>query len=196
MRRSWAPGSRQVRACAGGCWAPEHRTLEVVLHDAEGKPGRVLPMTPEPGGCFGAVLEGAGAGVRYKLRVDGEGPFPDPWSRSQPQGVHGPSEVVVPDFAWTDAGWKGPDPEALVLYEVHVGTATPEGTFEALIPRLKELRELGVNALELMPLASFPGTRNWGYDGVELFAPPHVLRRPRGAAPAGRRGARARARAC
>ncbi|HLL00738.1 MAG TPA: malto-oligosyltrehalose trehalohydrolase [Myxococcaceae bacterium] len=161
-------------------WAPEHRTLEVVLHDAEGKPGRVLPMTAEAGGYFGAVLEGQGAGVRYKLRVDGEGPFPDPWSRSQPQGVHGPSEVVVPDFAWTDTGWKGPDPEALIPYEVHVGTATPEGTFDALIPRLKELRELGINALELMPLASFPGTRNWGYDGVDLFAPSHVYGGPEG----------------
>jgi len=161
-------------------WAPEHRSVEVVLHDPEGQPGRVLPMTAEPGGCFGAVLEGAGAGVRYKLRVDGEGPFPDPWSRSQPQGVHGPSEVVVPDFAWTDAGWKGPEPDALVLYEVHVGTATPEGTFQALIPKLQGLRELGVNTLELMPLASFPGSRNWGYDGVELFAPQHTYGGPTG----------------
>ncbi|MDC0711140.1 malto-oligosyltrehalose trehalohydrolase [Stigmatella sp. ncwal1] len=159
-------------------WAPEHHQVEVVLHDAEGKPGRVLPMASEPQGYFHAVLEGAGVGVRYKLRVDGQGPFPDPWSRSQPQGVHGPSEVVVSDFAWTDADWKGPDPEALVLYEVHVGTATPEGTFEALIPRLKAIRELGVTALELMPLASFPGTRNWGYDGVDLFAPHHTYGRP------------------
>jgi maltooligosyltrehalose trehalohydrolase len=174
---AWVEAGPRVR---WRVWAPEHRTLEVVLHDAEGKPGRVLPMIPEPEGCFGAVLEGAGAGVRYKLRVDGEGPFPDPWSRSQPQGVHGPSEVVVPDFAWTDAGWKGPDPDALVPYEVHVGTATPEGTFEALIPRLKGLRELGVTALELMPVASFPGTRNWGYDGVDLFAPAHVYGGPEG----------------
>ncbi|SEM34697.1 maltooligosyl trehalose hydrolase [Stigmatella aurantiaca] len=159
-------------------WAPGHQKLEVVLHDAEGKAGQVLPMAPEPGGYFTAVLESAGAGVRYKLRVDGEGPFPDPWSRSQPQGVHGPSEVIVPDFAWTDAGWKGPDPEALVIYEVHVGTATPEGTYEALIPKLKGWRELGITALELMPLASFPGARNWGYDGVDLFAPHHTYGRP------------------
>jgi maltooligosyltrehalose trehalohydrolase len=152
----------------------------VVLHDNEGKPGRVLPMTAEPGGYFSAMLEGSGAGVRYKVRVDGEGPFPDPWSRSQPQGVHGPSEVVVPDFTWTDAGWKGPDPDALVIYEVHVGTATPEGTFEALIPKLQGLRELGVTALELLPLASFPGSRNWGYDGVDLFAPHHTYGGPSG----------------
>jgi maltooligosyltrehalose trehalohydrolase len=174
---AWVEQGQRVR---WRVWAPSHRSVEVVLHDSEGKPGRVLPMTAEPGGCFGAVLEGAGAGVRYKLRVDGEGPFPDPWSRSQPLGVHGPSEVVVPDFGWTDADWKGPDPDALVIYEVHVGTATPEGTFEALIPKLQGLSELGVTALELMPLASFPGSRNWGYDGVDLFAPAHVYGGPTG----------------
>ncbi len=174
---AWVEAGPQVR---WRVWAPGHRALEVVLHDAQGQPGRVLPMAPEPGGCFGAVLEGAGAGVRYKLRVDGEGPFPDPWSRSQPAGVHGPSEVVVEDFPWTDVAWRGADPEALVFYEVHVGTATPEGTFEALIPRLPGLRELGVTALELMPVASFPGTRNWGYDGVDLFAPSHVYGGPSG----------------
>jgi maltooligosyltrehalose trehalohydrolase len=136
-------------------------------------------MKEELPGFFSATLGGVGAGVRYKLRVDGEGPFPDPWSRSQPEGVHGPSEVVVADFEWTDAGWRGVA-EDLVIYEVHVGTATPEGTFEALIPRLKELRALGVNTLELMPLASFPGTRNWGYDGVDLFAPQATYGGPRG----------------
>lgn len=177
---AWVEAGPRVR---WRVWAPGHREVQVVLHDAEGKPGKVLPMTPEPGGFFGAVLEGAGSGVRYKLRVDGEGPFPDPWSHSQPQGVHGPSEVVVPDFAWTDTGWKGLEPEGLVIYELHVGTATPQGTFEALIPKLPGLRGLGVTALELMPLASFPGARNWGYDGVALFAPhpayggPHGLRR-------------------
>ncbi|WP_164017885.1 malto-oligosyltrehalose trehalohydrolase [Pyxidicoccus trucidator] len=173
-------------------WAPGHQRLEVVIHDARGQPGRIVPMTPEPnagsnegsdagsGDCFGAVLEGHGAGTLYKLRVDGEGPFPDPWSRSQPLGVHGPSEVVVPDFEWTDAAWKGVEPEALVIYEVHVGTATPEGTFEALIPRLPGLKELGVTALELMPVAAFPGVRNWGYDGVDLFAPLHAYGGPEG----------------
>ncbi|WNG33052.1 malto-oligosyltrehalose trehalohydrolase [Archangium violaceum] len=152
-------------------WAPGHKKVEVVLHGKDGRPGTSLPMQDEGGGFFSTTLAGEGAGVRYKLRVDGEGPFPDPWSRSQPDGVHGPSEVVVPDFAWTDAGWKGPDPEAQVIYEVHVGTATPEGTFEAFIPRLRALKELGITTVELMPLASFPGVRNWGYDGVDLFAP-------------------------
>ncbi|PTL79843.1 malto-oligosyltrehalose trehalohydrolase [Vitiosangium sp. GDMCC 1.1324] len=152
-------------------WAPGHQKVEVVLQGRDGRPGASLPLTDEGGGFFSAALAGEGPGVRYMLRVDGKGPFPDPWSRSQPDGVHGPSEVVVPDFTWTDAGWTGPDPEAQVLYEVHVGTATPEGTFEALIPRLRSLQELGVTTLELMPLASFPGARNWGYDGVDLFAP-------------------------
>ncbi len=174
---AWVEDGARVR---WRVWAPGHKSLEVVLFGADGKPGRALPMAAEPGDCFGAVLEGGGAGVRYKLRVDGEGPFPDPWSRSQPEGVHGPSEVVVADFAWTDAGWKGVEPDALVVYEVHVGTATPEGTFEALIPRLPELRALGVNALELMPLASFPGSRNWGYDGVDLFAPSAAYGGPQG----------------
>ena len=161
-------------------WAPGHQKLEVVIHDARGQPGRIVPLTPEPGDCFGGVLEGHGAGTFYKLRVDGEGPFPDPWSRSQPMGVHGPSQVVVPDFEWTDAGWKGVEPESLVIYEVHVGTATPEGTFEALIPRLPGIKELGVTALEIMPVAAFPGVRNWGYDGVDLFAPLHAYGGPEG----------------
>ncbi|MBF5040957.1 malto-oligosyltrehalose trehalohydrolase [Aggregicoccus sp. 17bor-14] len=160
-------------------WAPGHQKVEVVLHGADGKAVLKLPMRPEgtkdagagAAGYFYAELAGGQPGQLYKLEVDGLGPFPDPWSRSQPMGVHGPSQVVTADFAWTDAGWKGLPADALVIYEVHVGTATPEGTFQALIPRLAALRSLGVNTLELMPLASFPGKHNWGYDGVELFAP-------------------------
>jgi maltooligosyltrehalose trehalohydrolase len=161
-------------------WAPGHQKLEVVLHGPQGQAGDTLPMTRESGDFFTATLAGQGAGVRYKLRVDGEGPFPDPWSRSQPEGVHGPSEVVVPDFAWTDGGWKGVDPKSQVIYEIHVGTATPEGTFDALIPRLRSLQELGVTTLELLPLASAPGARNWGYDGVSFFAPAAVYGGPEG----------------
>ncbi|XXF78689.1 malto-oligosyltrehalose trehalohydrolase [Myxococcaceae bacterium GXIMD 01537] len=174
---AWVEAGPRVR---WRVWAPGHEAVEVVVYGPDDRPRRTVPLAPEPGGCFGGVLEGAGVGVRYKLSVDGEGPFPDPWSRSQPLGVHGPSEVEVPDFPWTDAAWKGVAPEALVLYEVHVGTATPEGTFEALIPRLADLRALGVTALELMPVASFPGARNWGYDGVDLFAPAAVYGGPRG----------------
>ena len=149
-------------------WAPGHEKVDVVLHDASGKAVLKRPMRSEgaQSGYFYAELPGGHLGQLYKLEVDGLGPFPDPWSRSQPQGVHGPSQVVAADFAWTDAGWRGLKADALVIYEVHVGTATPEGTFQALIPKLKGLKELGINTLELMPLASFPGARNWGYDGV------------------------------
>jgi maltooligosyltrehalose trehalohydrolase len=138
-------------------WAPGHLTVEVVLPDRPRESFHLVwEATP---GFFSGELRGAGPGLRYLLRLDETGgPYPDPWSRSQPEGVHGPSEVVVADFPWTDAGWKGVAPESLVLYEVHVGTATPEGTFEALIPRLRGLRALGVTALELMPVASFGGT--------------------------------------
>src|SRR5262245_9914803 len=154
-------------------WAPDHQRMQVVLLRRDGR-GELatLGMEPEPDcpGWFRAELEGAGR-VYYKYRVDGQGPFPDPASRSQPMGVHGPSEAIDEHFAWTDAAWRGVGLEELVIYEAHVGTATPEGTFDALAERLPELSALGVTAVELMPVASFPGKRNWGYDGVSLMAP-------------------------
>jgi maltooligosyltrehalose trehalohydrolase len=105
-------------------------------------------------------------------RLDGGEPRPDPAARFQPAGVHGPSQVVDPGaYDWSDKAWRGVPLEALVIYELHVGTATESGTFDALIGRLDDLRDLGVTAIELMPLADFPGQRNWGYDGVSLFAP-------------------------
>src|SRR5204862_5596025 len=96
-----------------------------------------------------------------------------PASASQPQGVHGPSQVVDPHFAWIDAHWFGIPLRDYVLYELHVGTFSSEGTFDGVIPRLDALKDLGVTAIELMPVAQFPGERNWGYDGVFLFAPQH-----------------------
>lgn len=153
-------------------WAPDHERVEIVLYAEGGQDvAATLPARPAGGGYFEASAEGLGAGALYKVRLDGEGPFPDPYARAQPLGVHGPSAVDDPTFPWTDAGWKGVALEDLVVYEVHVGTATPEGTFDALIGRLADLRELGVTAIELMPVASFPGERGWGYDGVDLFAP-------------------------
>jgi len=125
----------------------------------------------------------AAAGDRYAYSIDGRGPLPDPASRYQPDGVHAWSEVVDPDaFAWTDSAWRGLDPPRVVIYELHVGTFTREGTFASAAAKLPLLRDLGVTAIELMPLADFPGLRNWGYDGVALFAParayghPHDLR--------------------
>ncbi|MBN9518810.1 hypothetical protein J0H58_09865 [bacterium] len=110
-------------------------------------------------------------GARYLYRPDGGDERPDPASRSQPAGVHGLSEVVVPDFAWTDRHWHGLPLDRYVVYELHVGTFTPEGTFDGVIPCLDELVELGVTAVELMPAAQFAGARGWGYDGVYPFAP-------------------------
>ena len=114
--------------------------------------------------------------------LDGEA-WPDPCSRFQPEGVRGPSRVVDPGaFAWTDGGWQGLALDELVLYELHVGTFTQEGTFDAAIPHLEELRELGVTAIELMPVATFPGDRGWGYDGVYTWAPHPAYGGPEGLA--------------
>jgi maltooligosyltrehalose trehalohydrolase len=129
-------------------------------------------MHPEGDGEFAAFAEGLREGADYMYIIDGGRRLPDPVSRSQPCGVHGPSRVVNPaEFAWSDVDWHGIPLEEYVIYELHTGTFTPEGTFEALIPRLAYLRDLGVTAVELMPVAEFPGRRNWGYDGVGLYAP-------------------------
>jgi maltooligosyltrehalose trehalohydrolase len=129
-------------------------------------------LTRQRDGTFVGFVPGVGAKTRYWYRLDGEGPFPDPVSRYQPEGVHGPSQVVDPlGFRWSDARWRGIGLPELVVYELHVGTFTPRGTFAAAAERLPALRELGVTAIELMPVADWPGTRNWGYDGVALFAP-------------------------
>jgi len=104
--------------------------------------------------------------------LDGAGPYPDPCSRFQPQGVHGPSSVVDPAaFEWSDRDWRGVPLERAVIYELHAGTFTPAGTFAGVTERLPDLADLGVTVVELMPVADFPGSRNWGYDGVSLFAP-------------------------
>jgi maltooligosyltrehalose trehalohydrolase len=151
-------------------WAPGHDTVDVVLYGPAAE--EVHPLHPVGGGWFSARVEGVGAGARYRYRLDGGDALPDPASRAQPGGVHEPSEVVDPAaFAWSDAGWAGLPLEDLVVYELHVGTFTPGGTFDAAIARLGELAALGVTAVEPMPVASFPGARNWGYDGVSLFAP-------------------------
>ncbi len=128
-------------------------------------------MEPEQHGYFVHREPVAAEGLRYAYRLDEEGEFPDPASRWQPDGVHAPSAVFFPeDFSWTDDTWRGIARDELVIYELHVGTFTEEGTLDAVIPRLPELVELGVTALELMPVAQFPGERNWGYDGVYPYA--------------------------
>lgn len=148
-------------------WAPKADAVEVhVLEPRE----RRLRLEREPGGYHAATAGDCGAGTRYLLALGNGEERPDPASRWQPLGVHGPSAVADLRFDWTDSGWRGLPLHDYVLYELHVGTFTPQGTFDAVIPRLDALRDLGVTAIEIMPVAAFPGERNWGYDGVYPFA--------------------------
>ena len=156
-------------------WAPTPESVELVL-DGETAP---VDFEKQTDGSFVGVVPRVEAGQRYRYRVDGKGPFPDPASRFQPEGVHGPSEIVDPArFEWNDSRWPGLSLDDLVLYELHVGTFTASGTFAGVVERLAYLRDLGVTAIELMPVAEFPGARNWGYDGVALFAPSRAYGRP------------------
>jgi maltooligosyltrehalose trehalohydrolase len=146
-------------------WAPNVQKLAVNVA------GNTFPMTRE-GEDFHVLIPQAKPGQTYSLVLDDAKERPDPVSRSQPRGVHGPSQIVDPNaFPWTDQDWKGLVLEQYIIYELHTGTFTAPGTFEAVIARLPYLKNLGVTAIELMPVAEFPGARNWGYDGVDLFAP-------------------------
>lgn len=150
-------------------WAPfaQHVAVELV---SQGQ--TVVPMQPAPRGYFEAVIEDVDPRARYRYVLDGKTTRPDPASRFQPDGVHGPSAVVDPDsFTWTDGEWRGLPMSSFIIYELHVGTFTKEGTFEGIIPHLAYLRDtVGITAVELMPVAQFPGRRNWGYDGTYPFA--------------------------
>ena len=149
-------------------WAPKATKVEVRLL---GAPERYIALDSAEDGYFGAIVSDAGPGTSYLMRVNNQAERPDPASRYQPFGVHKPSQVVDPrSFSWHHANWSGLDLAQYVLYELHVGTYTKEGTFDAIVPRLDELKSLGITALELMPVAQFPGNRNWGYDGVYPFA--------------------------
>lgn len=153
-------------------WAPEQQQVAVVIDgDGDGQPA-IQALERSPGGYFEGRVAGVGAGRRYRYQMDGQGPLPDPASRFQPDGVHGPSQIVDPEaYEWSDQTWTAPARHRLVIYELHVGTFTPQGTFASATARLPELGELGVTAVELMPVAAFPGACNWGYDGASLFAP-------------------------
>jgi maltooligosyltrehalose trehalohydrolase len=154
--------------CVFRVWAPEKdRMILHIIHPHD----RKLEMQKDKDGYFFIELKDIPAGTRYFLMPEGKNDLPDPGSRFQPEGVHGPSEVIDhAAFAWEDDAWRGLPFGDLVLYELHVGTFTPEGTFEAIIPLLDDLVDVGINAIELMPVAQFPGTRNWGYDGVFPYA--------------------------
>jgi maltooligosyltrehalose trehalohydrolase len=149
-------------------WAPLAKSVDVVIEGVFSP----VPMSLDASGIFTSTVENIGAGTRYRFSVDGGGPLPDPCSRFQPEGVHGPSEVIDPSlFLWNDEEWPGITLDGQVIYELHTGAFTPEGSFSAIVDQLDTLRDLGITAIELMPVAAFPGRWNWGYDGVALFAP-------------------------
>lgn len=154
--------------CDFRVWAPWPQRVELrIMPPRE----RTLAMESDRAGYWQATVEGAPPGSRYVYVLEGTTLRPDPASHFQPEGVHGPSEVVNHSaFPWTDAGWEGVGLEDMLIYELHVGTFTRKGTFEAILPRLPALRDLGVTAVELMPVAQFPGQRNWGYDGAYPYA--------------------------
>jgi malto-oligosyltrehalose trehalohydrolase len=158
-------------------WAPAAHTVAVRL-GADGA-GPTLPMQASAGGWFELATDAARAGSRYSYVINGVRAVPDPASRFQPDDVHGPSEVIDPtSFAWTDGAWRGRPWSETVLYELHVGTFTPDGTYAGVGGKLDYLVDLGVTAIELMPLSESPGRHNWGYDGVQPFAPESQYGRP------------------
>lgn len=153
-------------------WAPGHETVEVSAG------GKYFPLKPEPGGYFSGFIPELKAGSLYRYRLP-NGEYPDPASRFQPEGPHGPSMVVDPGrFQWTDQDWKGVSLRRAVIYEMHVGTFTPEGTWEAAIRQLPCLRDTGITVIEVMPVADFAGRFGWGYDGVNMFAPTRLYGKP------------------
>lgn len=155
-------------------WAPGKERLSVMIEDAGEH-----PLTPGEDGYFEGVVPGLGAGSLYRFRIDGNDPFPDPASRFQPGGVHGPSLVIDPQsYRWRDGAWAGVRMKGQVIYEMHIGTFTPEGTWAAAGAHLSVLADLGITVLEVMPVAEFPGRFGWGYDGVDLFAPTRLYGSP------------------
>jgi maltooligosyltrehalose trehalohydrolase len=176
-------------------WAPARRQVEVVLEDWTGEPPApaappdqsppptrvlgTLDLAAEPGGYFSGLMPEAAAGGLYRLRLDGGKTCPDPASRFQPAGPHGPSEVIDPAaYSWADGAWHGVPERGRVLYEMHAGTFTRAGTWAAAADELAELAGLGITVVELMPVAEFPGRFGWGYDGVDWFAPCRLYGRP------------------
>ncbi|WP_128545324.1 malto-oligosyltrehalose trehalohydrolase [Larkinella soli] len=176
--RKHTPGiSFQQNTAVVRVWAPEARQVAVELTEA----GQTLALSPEADGYWTLTTDRIKPGDRYKIRLDGEQSFPDPASLSQPDGVHEASEALDPgDFGWSDGGWQNHPLDQYVIYELHVGTFTPAGTFRALEEKLDHLIDLGVTAIELMPVAQFPGGRNWGYDGVYPYAVQHSYGGARG----------------
>ncbi len=183
MRFDLPPAARlgAARLSDGRCefclWAPRAEKVDVELVAPRRE---VFPLTRVAAGYHHGYVGRVAPGSRYFYLLDGANERPDPASRFQPDGVHGPSEIIDDEFPWTDHGWSGIALGQLVIYELHVGAYTRAGTFDALIEHLPELKELGINAVELMPVAQFPGERNWGYDGVYPFAAQNSYGGPQG----------------
>ncbi len=157
----------------------KHESVTVNVVDQAGATLRTLPLELEGGGYFSMIDRAGAAGDRYFYRLGESQGWPDPASRFQPDGVHGPSMVIDPaSFQWSDDTWTAPTLSNLIIYELHIGTFTGEGTFRSAIDRLEHLAALGITAVELMPLADFPGDRNWGYDGVMPYAPARAYGTP------------------
>jgi len=181
VRRHRVPYGAELEA--GGArfqlWAPGCEQIRLALQFSADGSEKILEMTALPEGLHELWVANAGAGTRYQYVLPDGLRVPDPASRFQPDDVHGPSEVVDPQsYAWLDGGWNGRPWNEAVLYELHVGAFTAEGTFRAAMARLDHLVALGVTAIEMMPVADFPGTRNWGYDGVLPYAPDSSYGRP------------------
>ncbi len=160
-------------------WAPRCQSVDVSIERGAGLEPRIVRLEREPDGFFSGDLTGVRAGDRYWYRLDGDRLRPDPVSRSQPDGPHGPSAIVDPTgFHWTDDNWPGLQPHGQVLYELHVGTFTVEGTWLAAADKLEQLASVGITTIEMMPVADFAGRWGWGYDGVNLYAPTRLYGSP------------------
>lgn len=161
-------------------WAPEHKKIEIAFLDKDKFEVISLnEMEPEPEGYFSLISFEAKNNSLYKFRIDDGELYPDPFSKFQPSGPYGPSQVIDPDiFQWSDKDWKGIHLPGQIFYEMHIGTFTKEGTFKSAIEKLHELAELGITTLEVMPVADFCGNFGWGYDGVNLFAPTRLYGTP------------------
>src|SRR5688500_1987869 len=158
-------------------WAPRSGSAAVEIFSAPNDAPLVEPLQAEENGYFSGTVAAARAGMLYRIKLD-HGSFPDPASRFQPDGPHGPSQIVDPAFRWTDKAWRGLPPREQVMYELHLGTFTEAGTWEAAAEQLAELARIGITVVEIMPVADFPGEFGWGYDGVNLFAPTRLYGSP------------------
>ncbi len=158
-------------------WAPACHSVELVIERTAGE--TIVRLEPDVDGFFSGAIENVRAGERYRYQLDGNRRRPDPVSRFQPDGPHGPSEIVDPSaFRWSDAAWTGVGPEGQVLYELHVGTFTADGTWAAASERLEDLARIGITIIQMMPVADFAGRFGWGYDGVNLYAPTRLYGTP------------------